>query len=148
MAKEDNITTIRVPKSVKDELQKVALPKESMHLTIQRILNEKQQLVSINEKNEDIIRLYKEKELESINDALKGMLLDTILLKRDLANPIMEAYDGLKKDVEDGIDSQISINHYMELLHENKTVLCLILDVLAMHDVDNKNCYEGLHDMV
>lgn len=55
------ITSIRITKTVKQELKEVALDKEPMHLTIQRLINENQQLKKINEKNEELLKLYKDK---------------------------------------------------------------------------------------
>ena len=50
MAKESEITSIRIPKSVKDELDKVALEKESYHVTIQRLIRENKHLKKENER--------------------------------------------------------------------------------------------------
>lgn len=58
------ITSIRITKTVKQELKEVALDKEPMHLTIQRLINENQQLRKINEKNEELLKLYKDKITE------------------------------------------------------------------------------------
>lgn len=62
-----DITSIRITKTVKKELQEVALDKEPMHLTIHRLINENRQLKKINKKNEELIRLYKEKALDLNN---------------------------------------------------------------------------------
>ena len=59
-----DITSIRITKILKQELQEVALDKEPMHLTIQRLINENQQLRKINEKNEELLKLYKDKITE------------------------------------------------------------------------------------
>lgn len=40
MAKDNDVTSIRIPRSVKAELQDLALEKEPMHLTIQRLIKE------------------------------------------------------------------------------------------------------------
>lgn len=40
MAKETDVTSIRIPKSVKAELQDVALEKEPLHVTIQRLIQQ------------------------------------------------------------------------------------------------------------
>ena len=58
------ITSIRITKTVKQELKEVALDKEPIHLTIQRLINENQQLKKINEKNEELLKLYKDKITE------------------------------------------------------------------------------------
>ena len=44
MAKETDITTIRIPKSVKDALSDVATEREPYHATISRLINENKQL--------------------------------------------------------------------------------------------------------
>lgn len=59
MTKENDITSIRIPKSVKLELGKVALDKESYHITIQRLIKENQQLKKANERCDELIELYK-----------------------------------------------------------------------------------------
>lgn len=56
-----DITSIRITKTVKKELQEVALDKEPMHLTIHRLINENRQLKKMNEKNEELLELYNEK---------------------------------------------------------------------------------------
>lgn len=61
MANEDEITSIRIPKSVKAELQSMALDKEPMHLTIQRLIQENRYLKQSNERADELIALYKEK---------------------------------------------------------------------------------------
>ena len=61
LPKESEITTIRVSKTVKDELKDVALEKESMHLTIQRLINENKQLKKTNKQNEDYIEILRDK---------------------------------------------------------------------------------------
>ena len=55
MVKETNISSIRVPKSVKDKLDSVALEKEPYHATIQRLIRENEFLTKI-------VRLHEEKE--------------------------------------------------------------------------------------
>ena len=52
-----DITSIRITKILKQELQEVALDKEPMHLTIQRLINENQQLRKINEKNLELLKI-------------------------------------------------------------------------------------------
>lgn len=59
MTKENDITSIRIPKSVKLELGNVALDKESYHITIQRLIKENQQLKKANERCDELIELYK-----------------------------------------------------------------------------------------
>lgn len=59
MAKENDITSIRIPKSVKADLKEVALEKEPYHATIQRLMNENQQLKKANANSEYLIDLMK-----------------------------------------------------------------------------------------
>ncbi len=61
LAKESEITTIRVPKSVKDELDDVSLEKESYHVTIQRLIRENKQLKQTNERYNSLIKIITEK---------------------------------------------------------------------------------------
>lgn len=61
MAKESDITSIRIPKSVKDELKDVAIEKEPYHVTIQRLIQENHYLKQSNERADELIALYKEK---------------------------------------------------------------------------------------
>lgn len=58
----DDITSIRITKTVKKELKEVALDKEPMHLTIHRLINENRQLKMINEKNEELLEFYKKEQ--------------------------------------------------------------------------------------
>lgn len=58
---ENDITSLRIPKNVKEELKELSLNKEPLHLTIQRLIEENRHLKKINEKNEELIDLYKEK---------------------------------------------------------------------------------------
>jgi len=60
----NDITSIRITKTVKHELQEVALDKEPMHLTIHRLIHENKQLKKINEKNEELLKFYKEKRTD------------------------------------------------------------------------------------
>ena len=56
LAKESEITTIRIPKTVKDKLDKVALEKESYHVTIQRLIRENNHLKKENDRYSLIIK--------------------------------------------------------------------------------------------
>ena len=61
MAKESDITTIRIPKSVKDELNGVATEKEPYHATISRLISENKQLKKTNKYNEDYIEILRDR---------------------------------------------------------------------------------------
>lgn len=56
------VTSFRLPTNVRDELKSVALPKEPMHLTIQRLISENQQLKQANERNDELLNLYRDKQ--------------------------------------------------------------------------------------
>lgn len=76
MAKESEITSIRIPKSVKDELDKVALEKESYHVTIQRLIRENKHLKKENERYDVLFKTMMDKidEIEKTitwKDAMK-----------------------------------------------------------------------------
>lgn len=74
MAKENDITSIRIPKSVKDELKKVALEKEPMHVTIQRLIRENLDLRMANNMLQGNIALMeKQKAMDSFTNKLNGL---------------------------------------------------------------------------
>ena len=62
MAKETEITTIRIPKSVKAELKKMALEKEPMHVTIQRLIKENFELRTVNNMLQGNIKLMEQEK--------------------------------------------------------------------------------------
>lgn len=65
MAKESDITTIRIPKSVKDELKDVANDKEPYHATISRLIKENTELKMVNnmlQSNIDLMEQQKARE--------------------------------------------------------------------------------------
>lgn len=119
MANNSEITTIRIPRSLKDELKDMALPKEPMHLTIQRLISENQQLKKADERNDALIEMYKfrtsqigdlnvksqflngvlENDFDNYNsflDAyrrLSGVLLDVDAPKDELYQQLKDAYD-------------------------------------------------------
>ena len=74
MAKESDVTTIRVTKSVKDELKKVALEKEPMHVTIQRLIKENTELRMVNNMLQGNIALMeKQKAMDSFTNKFNGL---------------------------------------------------------------------------
>ena len=70
MAKESDISSIRIPKSVKDELKEVALEKEPMHLTIQRLIRENKHLKKENDRYDKLFKAMLDKldEIEQKSD--------------------------------------------------------------------------------
>lgn len=74
MAKENDITSIRVPKTVKDELKKVALEKEPYHATIQRLIRENTDLrISNNMLQNNIKFMEREKKMKMIVDDINRL---------------------------------------------------------------------------
>lgn len=74
MAKETDITSIRIPKSVKDELKGVALEKEPMHVTIQRLIRENADLRMANRMLQNNINfMEQEKARESFTNKINGL---------------------------------------------------------------------------
>ena len=74
MAKETDITTIRIPRSVKAELDKVALPKESYHVTISRLIKENTELRMVNNMLQSNINLMEQqKARDSFTNKLNGL---------------------------------------------------------------------------
>lgn len=71
MAKESDISSIRIPKSVKDELKDVALEKEPMHLTIQRLIRENKHLKKENDIYDRLFKtmLNKMDEIENASES-------------------------------------------------------------------------------
>lgn len=78
MAKETDITSIRVPKSVKDELKEVALEKEPIHVTIQRLIKENTALrIANNMLQSNIEMMEQAKKRESFTNKLNACDKDT-----------------------------------------------------------------------
>lgn len=74
MANDSDITTIRIPKSVKAELKKLALEKEPMHVTIQRIIKENWELKMVNNMLQSNINLMEQqKARESFTNKLNAL---------------------------------------------------------------------------
>ena len=61
MVKDNNVTSIRIPRSVKDALNDVATEKEPYHATISRLISENQQLKKQNKHNEDYIEMLRDR---------------------------------------------------------------------------------------
>ncbi len=70
MAKETEITTIRIPKSVKDALSDVATEREPYHATISRLISENKQLKQINDNYAEMIEMYKQQERVAFTDKI------------------------------------------------------------------------------
>ena len=68
MPKENEITTIRISKTIKKELQNVALPQEPMGLTIQRLISENKQLKETNENYSKMINMFQQKTIKLTMD--------------------------------------------------------------------------------
>lgn len=78
----NDATSIRIPKTVRDELKKVALPQESIHATISRLISENKQLKQINDNYAEMIEMYKQQErvafVDKINEYFKKGSDETI----------------------------------------------------------------------
>lgn len=59
MTKENDVTSIRIPKSVKEDLKNIALTKEPYHATIQRLIRENK---SLKEDKECLMKILMETE--------------------------------------------------------------------------------------
>lgn len=92
MAKETDITSIRVPKSVKEALKEVALEKEPMHLTIQRIIKENENLEKANAKNDELIEQYR------FRNSYINKQMDNLRIKSEFLDGIMEYNYGTYND--------------------------------------------------
>lgn len=92
MAKESDITTIRVPKSVKEALKEVALEKEPMHLTIQRVIKENEHLEKSNAKNDELIEQYR------FRNSYINKQMDNLRIKSEFLDGIMEHNYGTYND--------------------------------------------------
>lgn len=79
LPKENEITSIRISKKIKDELKEVSLPQEPMGLTIQRLINENEDLKKSNERNDELLEFYKFKTSNMDALSVKSEFLDAIL---------------------------------------------------------------------
>lgn len=78
MAKESDMASIRVPKSVKDGLKKIALEKEPYHATIQRLIRENADLrIANNMLQNNIEMMEKEKAMQNFTNKLNACDKDT-----------------------------------------------------------------------
>ena len=72
MTKEKEITTIRIPKSLKDELKEMAFDNEPYHATIKRILNENENLKELNENKDKQIAMQENIRRNEFNYKLEN----------------------------------------------------------------------------
>lgn len=101
LPKENEITTIRISKSIKDELKDVGLPQEPMGLTIQRLIKENQDLKKSNEKNDELLELYK----------FRTSQMDDLRIKSEFLDGVMENDFG-------------TYNYYLDSYNKLNNVLC------------------------
>jgi len=74
MAKDSGVTTIKIPKSVKAELDNVANDKEPYHATISRLINENFELRMVNKMLQSNINLMEQaKARDSFTNKLNGL---------------------------------------------------------------------------
>lgn len=70
----NDTTSIRIPKTVRDELKEVALPQESIHATISRIIKENFELKTMNKLLQSNIKLIEQqKDRELFNAKLNAL---------------------------------------------------------------------------
>jgi len=118
MTKENDITSIRVPKSVKEELGKVALAKESYHVTIQRLIQENQQLKKANERSDELISLYKEMNIGSYDSSSFAKKVCEEYLSNPKHCPTLESYKQINTIIFSAIPSEEKIKG-LELSYNN-----------------------------
>lgn len=118
MAKESDITTIRIPKSVKDELKKLALEKEPMHVTIQRLIKENFELKTVNNMLQSNIKLMEqEKARESFTNKI-----NTLDKENQMAYMvIMKIATDIVPSVDERINTLIHNDYLTGLIHDGKT---------------------------
>lgn len=93
MANNSEITTIRIPRSLKDELKDMALPKEPMHLTIQRLIGENKQLKKADERNDALIEMYKFRTSQIGDLSVQARFLNGVIENDfDNYNSFLDAY--------------------------------------------------------
>ncbi|MBE6500742.1 MAG: hypothetical protein E7Z73_07010 [Methanobrevibacter millerae] len=169
MTKESDITSIRIPKSVKLELGKVALDKESYHITIQRLIKENQQLKKSNERSDELIELYKgmNKGFDKISAFAKRVCEEyftdpqypTLLSYKKINNiissddtpedKIVRLTDALNSDGDEGDAFMCALDYYA--LHSSKNEIKLFNAFLTqMHEnnpydkMDTNTYYEWI----
>lgn len=72
MANENEITTIRIPKSLKNDLKEMAFDNEPYHITIKRILNENENLKELNENKDKQIAMQENIRRNEFNYKLEN----------------------------------------------------------------------------
>lgn len=105
MAKEKDITTIRIPISVKAELDGVANDKEPYHATIQRLISENKQLKKADERNDALMEMYK---FQMHDLRIKADFLDGVMehdYEDDVYNYYLKAYRRLDSALFCGFDA-------------------------------------------
>ena len=135
MTKENDITSIRIPKSVKLELGKVALDKESYHITIQRLIKENQQLKKANERCDELIELYKgiNNGFDKVSDFAKRTCEEYLM---DLNCPTLSSYKEINIIVSSGNTSEYKIGKLKEAVDsegEDGDAFICALDYYALH---------------
>lgn len=75
----ESTTSIRISKAVRDEIKEVALPKESIQLTIQRLIAENKQLKKADERNDELIKMYRFRTAQMDVLNIKSEFLDCVM---------------------------------------------------------------------
>lgn len=130
MAKESDITSIRIPKSVKAELEDVAFEKEPMHVTIQRLIRDNKHLKKENERYDNIINAMLEKT--GYKEDKTDLMLKTITAFCNKGYDEFGAYMSINKIAGDitlseseRIDALVNNDFLTELLNDGKDEIVL-----------------------
>ena len=136
MTNESDITSIRIPKSVKHELSKVALDKESYHITIQRLIKENHQLRKTNERCDDLINLYKEMNmgLDELSTFAKKVCAE--YLNNPDYCPTLFSYKEINKIVFSENSFEDKIERLKEIFNSNGDAFMCALDYCALHQLN------------
>ena len=124
MANNSEITTIRIPRNLKDELKDMALPKESYHATISRLISENKQLRQINDNYAEMIEMYKQKDrmafTDKINDYFKKGSDETLayVVVRKIATDLVPSID-------ERVDALVCNDFLNGLIADNKAEIVI-----------------------
>lgn len=117
MAKESEITTIRIPKSVKAELKDVALPKESYHATISRLIRENTDLRMANKMLQNNIKfMEQENERQSFANRINGLDKENQLAYM----VIMKIATDIVPSADERVDTLINNDYLTGLINDGK----------------------------
>ena len=145
-----DITSIRVPKSVKDELKSVALEKEPYHATIQRLIRENKQLKQSNEQSNVLMDMMQDEyalKLRAYEKILPNPLTQSgveHLLNKNIFNELPYILNTIASSiVEFSISANREINNYsdaeMELFVEKSEKLIENIQTMIKENLNGDN---------